>query len=646
MPEQRNYRLAIWPLPDSDELQSGIVQMTQGLGAPSSPEGAINEAIFDFTTKPGSAAKAVEGIIDQQRTIASNKQELISKIIKPMKGLDDKPPSPGTRSPAEIYADTVIAKITADSSIPEDAAIAMILQVWPAWSGRYTWDTFLNFISKAAKTFSNPQDVLEWSKKLFESMQDGAPVFTPEYIMNVALDAINTGNFTKYQNLLISLPFYKSIWSKTPIDPNDFSKSVSQVATVMELTRTPTEDMALAIRNMKAQNELTTAFEIFYRSFLAWFMETNILELENAKKEIKDRTFDAGAFIQNLIRVEMKKKGLVDRITKGLEGLDALGIDLNSKRRKGSSKLFKTILAAGASAGASGSGASGSGTSSTTTSTTSSGTLSPAEQAARAAGNLITRKSALIEQRQRVIENNLKQINNISEQKTKGLSGDLGLFSSLVTSGNVVKKIDETLREINKQKEEINLVISESKKWISNPVSGSEQLSAQSDTISLNEMKFTAMLQDLEAIKQDLEIQRKVLPKELEYFELKEEYDTNKAQLDAPISALMVNNLKTTTDRSGKTKTINTRATRPIAIKNTWETGKKIVNLLMQISQALQASTGHGPMGESMAKNASNYYKAAVKQEVENNKMLMENLAKTGLGGGQVNYTPVAVGKK
>jgi hypothetical protein len=47
-----------------------------------------------------------------------------------------------------------------------------------------------------------------------------------------------------------------------------------------------------------------------------------------------------------------------------------------------------------------------------------------------------------------------------------------------------------------------------------------------------------------------------------------------------------------------------------------------------------------------MAKNASNYYKAAIKQEVENNKMLMDNLKDVGLGGGQVNYTPVAVGKK
>lgn len=647
MPEQRNYRFAAGDLMvgTPEEALTGVV-------SPSGTGRATTDAVRDVIKDP---AKAIDGILEQGRQIASNKQKLISTIIKPMKGLDDKPSTPGTPSPAELEADRIISLITAASSISEDAAIAMIVEVWPTWqSNGNTWDTFIKFIGQAASTFRNPQDVIEWSKKLFESMQDGAPVFTPEYIMAVALDGIRTRNFTNYQNLLLSLPFYKSVWTKQPVDTSAFSKAVSQIGTLMQAIQTPTEEMQVVLENMRAKNDLITSMSTFYKSMVDWVQKSDTRKMLDAANLIKNRNFQTGALFERLIEIEMQKKALRQTIGDAIRGLNVVNPQARPMQRQNSHKLFKKVFSAGG-APASGPGGStsapatsaGSGTSSTTTSTTGSGTLSPAEQAARAAGNLINRKSALIEQRQRVIENNLKQINNISEQKAKGLSGDLGLFSSLVTSGNVVKKIDETLNEINTQETEIKLVESESIQWINNPVvSGSEQLSAQADTISLNEMRFKALRQDLGAIKQDLKIQRIVLPKELEYFELKEEYDTNKAQLDAPISALMVNNLTTTTNSRGKTTTVNTRVTRPIAIKNTWETGKKIVNLLMQISQALQAGTNHSPTGESMAKNASNYYKAAVKQEVENNKMLMENLAKTGIGGGQVNYTPVAVGKE
>lgn len=653
MPEQRNYRFA------QDTLEMGSAGQAAGILAPSSPEAAMGQASIDLM-KPGAAPVAIEGIINQARQIASNKQELISKIIKPMKGLDDTPPASGARSPAEKYADDIISKITAESSIPEDAAIAMILKTWPFWSQKlYTWDTFLNFISKAAKTFSNPQDVLEWSKNLFASMQDGAPVFTPDYIMNVALDAINTGNFTKYQNLLISLPFYKSVWSQKPIDSNEFSKSVSQISSVMELTRTPTEDMNLVLRNMKAQNELITEFSYFYKSFLDWLQAVNITELENAKKEIKGKVFDAAAWMQGRIRVELKRKALTDTITKGLIGLEVLGIEPEKKKTtRGSIKLFKTVLASGGSTGApaagsgssstpaSGSGStSGTGTSTSTTSTP----LSDSQQKASNQANALNREALLIDKNQEIIQKKIEKINSISEGKAKGLTGDLGLFSSLVTSGNVVKEINETLKLIADQRVLIKNAIAINDSWINrNPINSTtpDALAAHHQTLSMNRKRYQVLGIELDGMEQALKIQRIVLPKELEYFELKEEYDTNVEQLKAPISALMVNSLKTTTDNKGRTTTINTRVARPIAIKNAWETGKKIVNLLMQISQALQAGTGHSAMGESMAKNASNYYKAAIKQEVENNKMLMDNLRDIGLGGGQVNYTPVAVGKK
>lgn len=638
MPEPRNYRFS------SDTLEMGSAGQAAGILAPSSPEAAMGQATTDLM-KPGAAPVAIEGIINQARQIASNKQELISKIIKPMKGLDDTPPAPGARSPAEAYADNIIYKITTESSIPEDAAIAMILKTWPFWSQKqYTWDTFLNFISKAAKTFSNPQDVLEWSKTLFASMQDGAPVFTPDYIMNVALDAVNTGNFTKYQNLLISLPFYKSVWSKNPIDTNEFSKSVSQISSVMELTRTPTEDMNLVLRNMKKQNELITEFSYFYKSFLDWFQVVNITELENAKKQIRGRSFDASALMQNQIRVELRRKALTDTITKGLTGLEVLGTEPEKKKpTRSSSKLFKTVLAFGAT----GAPASGSGTSGSTTTTTGSGMLTPLEQDAINSANLINRKKLMIDKRKSVIEKYLTQIGNISEQKAKGLSGDLGLFSSLVTSGNVIEKIDKTITEIGIQYTEIMLVIAESKKWMDKykDQTDSNAIRAQIDSISMLEMEFKAYLQDLSEIKQSLKIQRIVLPKELEYFELKQDYDTNVEQLKAPVSALMVNTLVTTRDsRTGKLTTVNKRVTRPLAIKSVWETGKQIVNLLMKISQTLQSSADNSALGQSMFKNATNYYKAAIKQEVENNTMLMNNLTSVGLG--QVNYTPVPVGKK
>jgi hypothetical protein len=645
MPEPRNYRFAnIFPPPD--ELQVGGPQMVGGVASPSSPEGAVGAAQIDLF-KPGAPPKAIEGVLESGRAIASNKQELISKIIKPMKGLDDKPPAPGVRSPAEKYADIVIARITADSSIPEDAAIAMILEVWPAWSQKqYTWDTFLNFISKAAKTFSNTQDVLNWSKNLFESMQDGAPVFTPEYIMNVALDAVNTGNFTKYQNLLISLPFYKAIWSKNPIDVNDFSKSISQIRSVMELTRTPTEDMSLVLRNMKAQNEYITAFSLFYKTLVAFVTETNISELKDAKKEIEGRSFDIDPILRDLLKVEMKRRIFVDSISKGILGENPL---IPKLKPKASNKIFKTVLAAGGSTTtpATGGASAGSGSSGSATSASGSGSAlsNDAETARKDAFELI-RTTALIEKRKAIIDNNLKQINNISEQKAKGLTGDLGLFSSLVTSGNVVQKIDQTLATIKEQEQQINKAIKLTKVWLDKHTSSEvPEIRAMGDTYKANEMNFTVQQQDLKEIRVSLTIQRIVLPKELEYFELKQDYDTNIEQLNAPVSALMVNTLVTTKDNNGKLKTVNQRVARPVAIKNVWETGKKIVALLMKISQALQAGTNNSSLGQSMLKNATNYYKAAIKQEVENNKMLMDNLANVGLGG-QVNYTPVAVGKK
>lgn len=636
MPEPRNYRFA-------DELQMATPSaIGTGVLIPTSPEAAESKAALDIIADPN---KAIEGLIEQQRKISSNKQKLISSIIQPMKGLSDKPTT-GSISPAEQYANNLLLSINSDSGISEDAAISMLLETWPMWQKNgNTWETFEEFIKVAASNFYNTPSVIEWSKNLFETMQDGAPVFTPEYIMSVALDAVKTKNFTKYQNLLISLPFYKSVWSKQPVDDKAFSKATAQIGIMMQAIQTPTDEMKVAIRNMIARYKLISRASMWYKGMLSYIVIRDTIALEEISRIMKNRRFSIDDF-ETLTKLQMQRYETEKIIRSGLTGFEI--VNPQPTPRKGSINLFKTVFSAGGAptSGAGGSTSSGSGTSGTTTSTTGSGTLSHAEQEARKAGNLITRKSALIEQRQRVIENNLKQINNISEQKAKGLSGDLGLFSSLVTSGNVVKKIDETLNEINKQVTEITIVISESKKWISNPVSGSEQLLAQSDTISMNEMRFTALLQDLGAIKQDLKIQRIVLPKELEYFELKEEYNTNVEQLKAPISALMVNSLKTTTDNKGRTTTINTRVARPIAIKNAWETGKKIVNLLMQISQALQAGTSHSAIGESMAKNASNYYKAAIKQEVENNKMVVDNLRDVGLGGGQVNYTPVAVGKK
>ena len=634
MPEQRNHRFS-----QQQELQVGTGQILEGWAAPSSPEGAANQAIADLM-KPGAAPKAIEGITEQAKLIASNKQELISKIIKPMKGLDDTPPSPGVRSPAEKYADDIIYDITTSSSIPEDAAISMILKVWPSWSQKqYTWETFLNFISKAAKTFSNPGDVLEWSKNLFEAIQDGAPVFTPDYIMNVALDAVNTGDFAKYKNLLISLPFYKSVWSNKPIDTSEFSKSVSQISSIMELTRTPTQDMELVLRNMKAQNELITEFSFFYKSFLDWFQVVSISELQNAKKEIKDKVFDAGPWMQDFIRVQIKMKAMVDTITKGLEGQEVLGID--PKKKGSSSKLFKTVLAASPSSGTPSSSGS-------SPASPSSSTLTPTEQAAITEAMAVTRKELLFEARKKIIENNINQINSISEQKAKGLSGDLGLFSSFVNSGNVVKKIDDTIRLIEEQFKDAELIKKTSKDWVNKHTpksSENEAVSAKRDTLNMNEMKYIAEQQNLKESSLSLKIQRIVLPKEIEYFELKQDYDTNISQLEAPVSALMVNSLVTTRNpRTGKLTTVNKRVPRPMAIKSAWETGKKIVALLMQISQNLKAGTNNTELGRAMFKNATNYYQAAIKQENANNNMLMKYLSNIGLG--QVNYTPVDVGKK
>lgn len=636
MPEQRNCRFAAGDLMvgTPEEALTGVV-------SPSGTGRATTDAVRDVIKDP---AKAIEGILEQGRQIASNKQKLISTIIKPMKGLDDKPSAPGTPSPAELEADRIISLITAASSISEDAAIAMIVEVWPTWqSNGNTWDTFIKFIGQAAFTFRNPQDIIEWSKKLFESMQDGAPVFTPEYIMSVALDGIRTRNFTNYQNLLLSLPFYKSVWSKQPVDTSAFSKAVSQIGTLMQAIQTPTEEMQVVLENMRAKNDLITSMGTFYKSMVKWVQDADTRKMLDAANLIKNRNFQTGALFERLILIEMQKKALRQTIGDAIRGLNV--VNPAPMKRTNSNKLFKTTLAAGA--GPAASGTAGTGTTSSTSTTSSGSVLDKDAEQARIDANSLTRTSSIVDKRQEVINNNIKQINNISEQKAKGLSSDLGLFSSFVTSGNVVKKIDETLNLIREQFKDIDSVIKLSEAWMSkHGGSNNATTKAQSDSFVANDLKYRTMKQDLNDMAISLKIQRIVLPKELEYFELKEEYDTNKAQLEAPISALMVNNLKTTTDRNGKTKTINTRVTRPIAIKNTWETGKKIVNLLMQISQALQAGTNHSAIGESMAKNASNYYKAAVKQEVENNKMLMENLAKTGLGGGQVNYTPVAVGTK
>lgn len=640
MPEQRNCRFA-------DELQAATPSaIGMGAAAPTSPETALGKGLLDVVADPN---KAIEGLIEQQRQISSNKQKLISSIIMPMKGLSDKPAS-GSISDAEKYVNDLLLDISRVSGISNDAAISMLLETWPFWQKNgNTWDTFEEFIKVAASSFFNTQDVIEWSKKLFETMQDGAPVFTPEYIMSVALDAVKTKNFTKYQNLLISLPFYKSVWSKQPIDDKAFSKATGQIATVMQAVQYPTAEMEVAMQNMVARYKLIAMASTWYKGMLNYVVMRDTIALNDISRNMKNRTFSIDDF-ESLVRLQMQRYETEKIIRSGVTG----GQIVNPQRptTKSSSKLFRTVLAAPS--GSTATGAAGVGTSSATTSTTgsSSGTtpsLTADQQKAVDEAMEINRRAALIDERQKIIENNLKQISNINEQKAKGLSSDLGLFSSFVSSGNVVKKIDDTIALIREQFLAADFVIITAGNWIKShniDMDSPDKIKAQHDTLEMNQMRYRTLKQDLNEIAISLKIQRIVLPKELEYFELKEEYDTNKAQLEAPISALMVNNLKTTTDRNGKTKTINTRVTRPIAIKNTWETGKKIVNLLMQISQALQAGTNHSAMGESMAKNASNYYKAAVKQEVENNKMLMENLAKTGLGGGQVNYTPVAVGTK
>jgi hypothetical protein len=645
MPEPRNYRFA-------DEIEVGSLwQATTGTSSPTSPEGAAGSAILDIGAEELKGKKATQeaigGILEQSKKLADNKQKLISTIIKPMKGLDDTA-APGQTSPAEIYADKIIFDITSASSIPRDAAIAMILEVWPVWQQHgNTWDTFIQFIAQAAVVFKNPSDVIEWSKKLFESMQDGAPVFTPEYIMSVALDAINSKNFTKYQNLLISLPFYKAVWSKQPIDPKDFSKAVSQIGTLMEAIRTPTEKMKTVLENIEAQNELVTACYLFYDEMIKWVQEVNIQELKKAKQQMQLKGFDASDEFAWWIRVEAHKKALRETVGAALKGLNAYGTEVK-KVKSNTNKLFKTVLA-GPTAPASTTGA-GSSTSTSTTSTTStSASLTAEQQNALRDANSIIRRSALIETRQQIIDNNLSQINNISEQKAKGLSGDnLGLYSSFVTSGNVIEKIDKTIVLIKDQFKDIDFVIITSENWVNThrvEPNEPDAIASKRDTIELNRMKYRTLKEKLNEISNSLKIQKIVLPKELEYFELKQDYDTNIEQLKAPVSALMVNTLVTTKNNKGRLITVNKRVVRPVAIKNVWETGKKIVALLMKISQALQAGTNNSSLGQSMLKNATNYYKAAIKQEVENNKMLMDNLANVGLGG-QVNYTPVAVGKK
>jgi len=618
MPEQRNYRLA------APDLMVGTPQeAATSLVSPSGTARATTDAVRDVMKDP---AKAIEGILEQGKQIASNKQRLISTIIKPMKGLDDKPSTPGTPSPAEVEADRIIGLITAVSSISEDAAIAMIVEVWPVWqSNGNTWDTFIKFIGQAASTFRSPQDVIEWSKKLFESMQDGAPVFTPEYIMSVALDGIRTRNFTNYQNLLLSLPFYKSVWSKQPVDTSAFSKAVSQISTLMQAIQTPTEEMQVVLENMQAKNYLIASMGTFYKSMVKWVQDADTKKMLDAANLIKGRRFETGNLFERLIEIEMQKKALRETIGNAIRGLNV--VNPPSMRRQNSHKLFKTVLAAPAA-------------------TSGSALENDAEQA-RKDGFELQRTTLTITKRKEIIDNNLKQINNITEQKIKGLAGqDFALFSSLVTSGNVVKKIDETIVLIEKQVADINKAINLTEAWIGKHSSSDNAIvKAQEDTIKANQMGFTVQKQDLNEIKMSLQIQRIVLPKEIEYFELKQDYDTNISQLESPVSALMVNSLVTTRDpRTGKLTTVNKRITRPAAIKSVWETGKQIVNLLMQISQSLQSGTNNSALGQSMFKNAANYYKAAIKQEVENNNMLMKNLSNIGLG--QVNYTPVAVGKK
>lgn len=629
MPRSRNYRFA----QESDLQMATPSAFGTGVVIPTSPEAAESKAVADIAANPN---QVIDNLIEQQRAISSNKQKLISSIIQPMKGLSDKPTSAGNVSPAEKYATDLLHEIEKQSSISEDAAVSMLLETWPTWQKNgNTWETFEDFIKVAASHFFNTQDVIEWSKKLFETMQDGAPVFTPEYIMQVALEAVKTGNFTNYQNLLLSMPFYKAIWSKQPVDTTAFSKATTQIGLMMQAIQTPTTEMGIAMDNMIARYNLLTNANKWYKGMLAHVTVHDTKILEEISRIMKNRRFTNSDDFEKIMQMQMQRYETEKIIRSGLTGLNVVNPQ-RPMERKNSNKFFKTSLATGPSGAGSGSPGSGS-----------SGTLSPAEQAARTDANKITRLVTLVEKRKLIIENNVAQINNITEQKTKGLSGDLGLFSSLVTSGNVVKKIDETLKVMQLQFFEIDTIINLSKAWLikHNPKpSDQDAREGIADTIRANEMTYQAQKQSLNELSQSLKIQKIVLPKELEYFELKQEYDTNVGQLKAPVSALMVNSLTTTTDNRGKTKTVNKRVARPLAIKNAWETGKKIVTLLMQISQALQAATGKGSMGESMAKNAASYYKAAIKQEVENNNMLMENLTKVGLG--QVNYTPVAVGKK
>ena len=637
MPEQRNYRFA------DDQLQAGTPSaIIGGLFSTTSPEAAQNKAADDIRKDPN---KAIEGLIEQQRLTSSNKQKLISSIIGPMKGLSDKPATGSDISDAEKYTTDLLTSIESVSGISEDAAVSMLLETWPFWQKNgNSWGTFEEFIKVAAKHFFNTQDVIEWSKNLFQTMQDGSPVFTPEYIMSVALNAVNTGNFTNYQNLLLSMPFYKAVWSKQPVDSQDFSKATSQISLMMQAVQTPTKEMGIAMDNMIARYNLITYASTWYKGMLTYVVKRDTRILEEISRIMKDRKFTTWDVLESIINMQLQRYETEKIIRDGLKGQPIV----NPQRpniKTNSNKLFKTVLSVGTTPGAGGSTSAGSGTSSTTTSTP----LSDSQQKASNQANALNREALLIDKNQEIIQKKIEKINSISEGKAKGLTGDLGLFSSLVTSGNVVKEINETLKLIADQRVLIKKAITTNESWINrNPINSAtpDALAAHHQTLSMNRKRYQVLGMELDGMEQALKIQRIVLPKELEYFELKEEYDTNVEQLKAPISALMVNSLKTTTDNKGRTTTINTRVARPIAIKNAWETGKKIVNLLMQISQALQAGTGHSAMGESMAKNASNYYKAAIKQEVENNKMLMDNLRDIGLGGGQVNYTPVAVGKK
>jgi len=620
MPESRNYRFA-------NEIQVGTPEsMGQSAISPTSPERAVYDAAKEVQKDPG---KAIDSLIEQARKIADNKQKLISTVIKPMKGLDDKPTTPGSISPAEAYADTVLNLIMASSSIPENDAINMILEVWPVWQSKgYTWETFAKFIVQAASIFKNPKDVIEWSNKLFESMIDAFPVFTPEYVMKVALDALSTRNFEKYQNLLISLPFYKSVWSKEPISASEFSKAVAQVSTMMKAVQTPTADMQRALDNMVQKNKMVTALWPFYKQLLFWIQNVDTEATKKAILDVKNKNFQTGSTFEYLVKINAQMNVLKKTLGEAIKGGELTG-QPDKGARKGFNKSFKTVLAAPPAPSK----------------------LQTDSEAARTQAYEIQRLTKITERRLEIIENNTKQIDNIIEQKAKGLSGDLGLFSSLVTSGNVVQKIDETLKQIGQQIADINMIIQLTEKWIKNHkpnTTGTQQEqdaeAVQAATLEANQMMFRKQKQDLNQISQSLKIQRIVLPKEIEYFELKQDYDTNVEQLKAPVSALMVNTLVTTRDNKGKLTVVNKRVARPLAIKSAWETGKQIVNLLMQISQSLQAGTNNSSLGQSMFKNATNYYKAAIKQEVENNKMLMENLTSVGLG--QVNYTPVPVGKK